>query len=58
MLVTALLESIDLLLQFSMDIITNAGQAHKYVQVKPTLTQTKSDPNDPYNPDDLTQLQH
>ena len=33
------------------------GQAYKHVRVKPTLTQTKSDPNDPDYPDDLTRLQ-
>ena len=30
------------------------GQAYKHVRVKPTLTRTKSDPNDPDYADDLT----
>ena len=33
------------------------GQTYKHVRVKPTLTRTKSDPNDPDYPDDLTRLQ-
>ena len=39
-------------------MITNfdAGQAYEYVRVRPTLTRTKSDPNDPDNLDDSTWL--
>ena len=33
------------------------GQAYKYVWVNPTLTQTKSDPNDVDNLDEPTWLQ-
>ena len=58
---TALLESIDLFIAVfnAYDNYNNfdPGQAYKYVRVKPTLTQTKSDPNDSDNPDDLTHLQ-
>ena len=54
-LVTALLENIDLLLQFLMYITKintiDPGQAYKCVWVKPTLTRTKSDPNDMDNSD-------
>ena len=33
------------------------GQAYKHVRVKPTLTRTKGDPNDPDYLDDRTRLQ-
>ena len=56
-LVTALLESIDLFIA-----VFNAHDSLIQVRhismsgVKPTLTRTKSDPNDPDNLDDLTLL--
>ena len=51
---TALLEIIDLFIAvFDVHDNFDLGQAYRHVQVKPTLTWTKSDPD---YPDDLTRL--
>ena len=51
---TALLESIDLFITVLIHMIIDPGLASKHVRVKPTLTQTKSYPNDLDNLDDPT----